>query len=97
MTSVTELADLNARFALSDQLRFHAHADGVLLAEIRNSHAMAQVALQGAQVLQYQPTGAAPVLWLSTEARCLPDKTIRGGIPVCWPWFGQPPPAWSDQ
>lgn len=91
MTSATELDDLNARFALSDQLRFHAHADGVLLAEIRNSHATAQIALQGAQVLTYQPNGAAPVLWLSTQARCLPGKTIRGGIPVCWPWFGPHP------
>ncbi len=91
MSSATALDDLNARFALSDQLRFRAHADGVLLADIRNSHATAEIALQGAQVLQYQPSGAAPVLWLSTEARCLPGKTIRGGIPVCWPWFGPHP------
>jgi glucose-6-phosphate 1-epimerase len=91
MTSATELDDLNARFALSDQLRFHAHADGVLLADISNSHATARIALQGAQVLTYQPQGAAPVLWLSTQARGLPGKTIRGGIPVCWPWFGPHP------
>ncbi len=93
MASATELDDLNARFALSDQLRFRAHTDGVLLADIRNRHATAEIALQGAQVLQYQPAGAAPVLWLSTAARCLPGKTIRGGIPVCWPWFGPHPDA----
>ncbi len=91
MTSATELEGLNARFAVPDQLRFHAHADGVLLADISNRHATARIALQGAQVLQYQPRGAAPVLWLSTQARCLPGKTIRGGIPVCWPWFGPHP------
>ena len=91
MTSASELSDLTARFALSDQLRFHASSDGVLLADIRNSHATAQISLQGAQVLTYQPTGAAPVLWVSSEARCRPGKAVRGGIPVCWPWFGPHP------
>ncbi len=87
----TELEDLNARFALRGELRFDIHEEGVLLAEISNRHAMARIALHGAQVLAYQPHGAAPVIWLSSEARCVPGKTIRGGIPVCWPWFGPHP------
>jgi glucose-6-phosphate 1-epimerase len=91
MTGTTELDDLIARFALSDQLRFHANEEGLLLADIRNSHATAQISLQGAQVLTYQPHGAAPVLWMSSEARCRPGKAVRGGIPVCWPWFGPHP------
>ncbi len=41
------------------------------------------------------PTGSRagyhPVLWLSEQAQFQPGKAIRGGIPVCWPWFGPHP------
>jgi D-hexose-6-phosphate mutarotase len=91
MAGTAELDDLTARYALPGQLHFHANDDGVLLADIRNRQATAQIALQGAQVLAYQPDGAAPVLWMSPDARCRPGKAVRGGIPVCWPWFGPHP------
>jgi D-hexose-6-phosphate mutarotase len=29
-----------------------------------------------------------PVIWLSEDAKIAPGKSIRGGVPVCWPWFG---------
>ena len=28
-------------------------------------------------------------LWLSPLTNVLPGKAIRGGIPICWPWFGK--------
>lgn len=90
-TAAATPSELNTRFGLAGQLHFTTHPDGVIIAEINNTHASAQVALQGGQVLTYQPQGAAPVLWLSPAARCLPGKSIRGGIPVCWPWFGPHP------
>ena len=44
---------------------------------------------QGAQVLRWQPTHVAdPVLYLSSTARFESGRSIRGGIPICWPWFG---------
>ncbi|MER5928903.1 D-hexose-6-phosphate mutarotase [Streptomyces sp. NPDC002054] len=46
------------------------------------------VSLQGGQLLEWQPAGEQPVLWLSDEARYKPGTAIRGGVPVCWPWFG---------
>ncbi len=42
----------------------------------------------GAQVTSWAPTGAAPVLWLSDLARFEAGRAIRGGVPVCFPWFG---------
>lgn len=56
--------------------------------------ASAMVALQGAQVLSYQPRGQAEALWLSPMASLGTGKVVRGGVPVCWPWFGPHP---SDQ
>lgn len=51
----------------------------------------AQISLYGGQVLQWQPKDQQPVLWLSKEATYTEGKAIRGGIPICWPWFGPHP------
>jgi glucose-6-phosphate 1-epimerase len=55
---------------------------------VSNDHADALIALQGAQVLEYTPRGAQPVIWLSERAGFRRGQSVRGGIPVCWPWFG---------
>lgn len=51
----------------------------------------ARVSLYGGQVLAWQPTGEQEVFWLSETATYQQDKAIRGGIPLCWPWFGAHP------
>ncbi|MEG1080278.1 MAG: D-hexose-6-phosphate mutarotase [Pseudomonas sp.] len=54
------------------------------------------VAQQGAQVLSYQRLGEPPLLWLSEQAIFKQGKSVRAGVPVCWPWFGnlkRNPPA----
>ncbi|WP_394175066.1 D-hexose-6-phosphate mutarotase [Thalassotalea litorea] len=48
----------------------------------------AKVSLFGGQVLSWQPQGQQPVLWCSDDSPLDGSKAIRGGIPVCWPWFG---------
>lgn len=55
---------------------------------ISNRHADAAIALQGAQLLEYTPRGMHPVIWLSERAEYRRGQAPRGGIPVCWPWFG---------
>lgn len=42
----------------------------------------------GAQVLAWRPAGNAPVIWLSSQAVFAPGMAIRGGVPICFPWFG---------
>lgn len=42
---------------------------------------------QGAHVLRWAPSGQPEVLFTSDRAVFTPGKAIRGGIPVCWPWF----------
>lgn len=59
---------------------------------VENSLATATIALQGAHVMHWQPkTATEPVLWLSSNARYTEGRSIRGGIPICWPWFGAHP------
>lgn len=82
------VATLNRRFGLADRLHFVDGGAGLSVAEIKTPQASARVALQGAQVLAWQPTGQKPVLWVSKTAVSEPGKGVRGGVPVCWPWFG---------
>ncbi len=58
--------------------------------EIKNSSATAKIALQGAHIFYYCRNYGEPVLWLSETSDFEYTKSIRGGVPVCWPWFGMP-------
>ena len=82
---------LNEQFAIAQHITFASTADGLPIAQIRNSYAAASVAVQGGHVITFQPHGQQPVLWVSSLSAFALGKTIRGGIPVCWPWFGSHP------
>ncbi|MGE0516251.1 MAG: D-hexose-6-phosphate mutarotase, partial [Hyphomicrobiaceae bacterium] len=60
------------------------------VARLRFGRFQALVALHGAQVLNWTCDGEG-LLWLSPIARIRDGKGIRGGIPVCWPWFADHP------
>lgn len=51
----------------------------------------AEVYLQGAHVTTWQPAGEDPVLWVSARSRFEAGVAIRGGVPICFPWFGPHP------
>lgn len=87
----TSIQNLNDQFAIANHLTFKEGPGGLPMAEINNAHASARVALQGGHVVSFQPHGQKPVLWVSQLARYEPGKALRGGIPVCWPWFGPHP------
>ncbi|MEC5341623.1 D-hexose-6-phosphate mutarotase [Brenneria populi] len=55
---------------------------------VEHPQVSAAIALQGAHLLSWQPAGEAPVLWLSDNTAFTEHVAIRGGIPICFPWFG---------
>lgn len=63
--------------------------DGAKIVRVAHAKATADIALHGAHVLSFKPAGQEDVIWLSEKADFSPEKAIRGGIPVCWPWFGR--------
>ncbi|MCB5186441.1 D-hexose-6-phosphate mutarotase [Methylobacillus caricis] len=84
--------ELNARYGVGHKIQFSSDLNGLVTLDIENPHATAKVALQGGHVMQWNPRHAeAPVLWLSDQARFVSGRSIRGGVPVCWPWFGPHP------
>ncbi|MGJ8687818.1 MAG: D-hexose-6-phosphate mutarotase [Spongiibacteraceae bacterium] len=66
---------------------FGADSDMDIL-EVVTPHCRALISLQGAQVLSFVPVGQKELLWLSPRAVYKEGEAIRGGIPICLPWFG---------
>lgn len=86
---MTAVQQLNTRFGINGQLSFYENANGLIVAEISNKQATASLCLQGAHLMAWQPRSQTlPVVWLSRDASLAAGKSIRGGVPVCWPWFG---------
>ena len=88
---MTDLASLNERFGIDGELIFAVGHHGAEVARVTNRTGMAEIALQGAQVLTWAPVGQPAVVWLSPAAKFAAGKSLRGGAPVCWPWFGPHP------
>ncbi|RLA61567.1 MAG: D-hexose-6-phosphate mutarotase [Epsilonproteobacteria bacterium] len=57
--------------------------------EIKNNQAEAKIALQGGQLFHYKAIDKPALLWLSKLAYFEKGKAIRGGVPICFPWFGK--------
>lgn len=67
----------------------HAAGDaGLPMLVVENRLGRAVIALQGAHVLTFQPSGQREMLWVSPKCVLEAGKPIRGGIPLCLPWFG---------
>lgn len=64
---------------------------GLPMLEILNDQATALISLYGGQVLSYRPAGEEELLFLSARSYFEPGQAIRGGVPLCWPWFGAHP------
>jgi len=88
---MSDLAGLNERYGIDGELLFALGHHGAEVARITNAGGTAEIALQGAQVLTWAPAGQPQVVWLSPEAKFVAGKSLRGGAPVCWPWFGPHP------
>ncbi len=69
-------------------LHFEAGQSGLTKAVVATSVASGEIYLQGAHVTSWQPAGHKPVLWMSRSSLFQPGKPIRGGVPICFPWFG---------
>ena len=61
---------------------------GLAAVRITTAAATGLVYLQGAHVAEWKPRGHDPVIWMSPNAVYAPGKALRGGVPICFPWFG---------
>lgn len=94
----SDVERLNTAFGKPGAVSFVEHPLGGVAACLVSPEASAAVAVHGAHVLSFLPRAGGEVLWMSPEARIAKGQGIRGGIPVCWPWFATHPddPAKPD-
>lgn len=79
---------LYERFGELPGIRIELYKE-LLAISIDNDSASATIFLQGAQLTHYQRHNEAAVIWCSETCDYQSGTPLRGGIPVCWPWFGQ--------
>ena len=80
---------LSADYLASQGIQLHTTPNNLALLRIENSVMQAELSLYGAQVLSFKPLATnTDILYLSPQALFQQGKAIRGGIPLCWPWFG---------
>lgn len=89
--NIKTIEDLNKNFSFQDKnnhLIFKNGQGDIPVIEMKNDQASATISLQGAHLLSWKLHNEDDVIWLSKDATFAKGKSIRGGIPICWPWFG---------
>ena len=82
------IAERDRRHEISGIARIVEGNGGLPKVSITSSEAAGEMYLHGAHVTSWKPAGADEVLFLSTQARWEDGRAIRGGVPICFPWFG---------
>lgn len=87
MASIPQLEQLNERFAIAGAASVVAGNGGLPKVQVDTPAACADIYLHGGQLTSWRPAGFEEVIFLSEHSRWEEGKAIRGGIPVCFPWF----------
>ncbi len=87
MSTTPSTDDLNRHFAIPGIAEIIAGKNGLPKIRITLPSATAEIYLHGAQVTSFKPAGSADAIFLSEHSSFEHGKAIRGGIPVCFPWF----------
>ncbi len=79
---------LNAKFGAPGRIVFREGFAGYPNVVIANKYGLAEIALLGANVLSYRPTGQTEVLFRPAKRDYNRMDGVHCGIPICWPQFG---------
>jgi D-hexose-6-phosphate mutarotase len=85
--------ELNERFGIPGVAEFDRGEGGLTMLAITAPGGEAEVYLHGGNVTHFKPADGQPCLWVSKSSRFDPDSPTRGGVPVCFPWFGSAGPT----
>jgi glucose-6-phosphate 1-epimerase len=87
MEILSVVLELDRRFGIPGVARVREGNGGMRRVQITSSVCEAEMYLHGAQVTSWKPGGSDDVLFLSAKSRWTDGQAIRGGIPICFPWF----------
>ncbi len=87
MVTASQITELNRRFGIPGLAEVVAGNGGLPKVSITSPNAAGEMYLHGAQVTSWKPAGAEEVFFLSSQSRWEDGQAIRGGVPICFPWF----------
>ncbi len=76
------------QFEIPGRITFASGNGGLPKINIATGQSTAEIYLHGAHITGFQKNGEPPLLFMSRLSQFAPGKAIRGGVPVCFPWFG---------
>lgn len=79
--------ELDDKFGIEGEIGFYEE-DELVYVMVSNKYADSTICLYGAHIISYSPARNMEILWMSPYSSFEQGKAIRGGIPVCFPWFG---------
>ncbi|HEY3373396.1 MAG TPA: D-hexose-6-phosphate mutarotase [Prolixibacteraceae bacterium] len=85
MIDIDELED---KFSIEGEVGFAELENDLVFVTVSNKYADVDICLYGAHITSFRPHDSMEVLWMSPDSNFEVGKAIRGGIPVCFPWFG---------
>ncbi|HEY6292249.1 MAG TPA: D-hexose-6-phosphate mutarotase [Terriglobia bacterium] len=87
MEAAGTIAELDRRFGIPDAAQVVEGKGGLPKVRITSAGAAGEMYLHGAHVTSWKPAGEEEVLFVSSRSRWEDGRAIRGGVPVCFPWF----------
>ena len=76
-----------------DGVTIETSSTGLSFVNIKTKYCTCSITTNGAHVTEFTPAGEKPVMWMSKSSALTPNSALRGGVPVCAPWFGPAPVA----
>ncbi|MEI8019737.1 MAG: hypothetical protein WCH39_16150, partial [Schlesneria sp.] len=87
MEKPLEITELNRRFGIPEIVKIVAGHGGLTKVEVTSRSAHGEMYLHGAHVTSWKPANGEEVLFVSSQSQWNDSRPIRGGVPVCFPWF----------
>jgi glucose-6-phosphate 1-epimerase len=88
MGKIVSISELDRRFGIPGVAHVLEGNGDLPKVCITSSAAVGEMYLHGAHVTSWRPAGAEEVLFFSSISRWQDGVAIRGGVPICFPWFG---------
>lgn len=82
------IAESDRRFEIPGAAQLVEGNGGLPKLRITSSEVAGEMYLHGAHVTSWRPAGREEVLFLSSQSAWEDGRAIRGGVPICFPWFG---------
>lgn len=84
---MSTVEELNRRFGIAGAAQITTGNGGLPRVSVKTPAAIGEIYLHGAHLTSWRPAGAEEVIFVSEHSQWQEGRAIRGGIPVCFPWF----------